>query len=112
MTRCTFELYIDGKRVCALRVGPQSDFPWFVGSFEPLEHFHEYEKFFHAGSGQEHLPDRWLREDLLKACGVDAGDLIVEDEGYTDEEPTFLHALVIRDDGHARWRIGPEPIAE
>jgi hypothetical protein len=106
------ELYIDGRSVGFLHDGPDSDFPWFVGTFQPGEHFAAYEKLFQTLVDQDADGDRWLRVDLLEAHGLTTADLIVEEEAHTDDEPTFLHALKLCANGSAHWRIGLEPLPD
>jgi hypothetical protein len=89
-----------------------SDFPWCVGTFQPGEHFAAYEKLFQPLVDRDANGDRWLRDDLLEAHGLTTADLIVEEEAYTDDEPTFLHALKLCADGSAHWRIGPDPLPD
>lgn len=101
------QLIIRSRCVVLLTWGPESDFPWAIGTYEAGEAFADYSRYFAplVGSGSH---KRWLRYDLLAQDGVGSNELVLKDEGWP--EPAYLHALVLHGGDRAGWRLGVEPL--
>lgn len=81
------------------------DFPWAHGTFEPGPAFAAFAGYFAAqGDGR-----RWLSDDDLAAAGHQPETWQLVAESGTDDEPWFVHALVLSGENDASWRMGTEP---
>ena len=87
---------VDGHHVATL-VMLGGDFPWAHGTYTPGPHAAVVAAAF------VDLPDgrRELDVDRVTAAGL--GPPVLDDA-------TYLHTLVVRDDGSAAWRSGFDPL--
>lgn len=104
----TQRVAINGQTIGVVRWGQDSDFPWAKGSFEPIDGFEAFERFFKRNPQPHNASGRWLQDEQLAAEGIGADKLLLI--GEDEDEPSFIHALVLHDDGRAAWRFGDEPL--
>ena len=99
-------IIVDRDEILRLRADDESDFPWFCGSFERTPAFSRYAELFQPlvdGSADE----LHFRVDLLASRNLSNSDVFVD---FGDGDPDYLHALVLRRDARASWRIGTIPL--
>lgn len=99
---------IKGQDVGTLAYGPKSDFPWAHGCFVAGAAFDSFSKYFRLRSGAHPAGELELDFDLLEHDGTPSDQVCLVSDPPSDE-PTFLHALILRPDGSAAWRFGMEP---
>lgn len=96
-------LTIAGQHVATLTWSDESDFPWARGPLEPAAGWPLLEPFLiTTAHGSRRLDDNALAaEHPPHTWRLESG---------SDEEPFYLHTLVLNTDTAAAWRCGLDPL--
>lgn len=101
---------IDGAHVATL-VATGGDFPWVYGTVEPGPDFDRCPLNEEVEGYEPDRDERWLDHDALAEAGHPPHSLLLVAAGDADDNgKTYLHAVVLRSENVASWRLGPHPI--
>ncbi|WP_018353384.1 hypothetical protein [Longispora albida] len=96
--------WLVGDRHVASLVLVSGDFPWLHGRMEPGPDFALVAGYFGPGPAE----GRWLADEALAAAGHPPSTWLLIDED--DDEPCYLHTLVLREADTVSWRFGLDPL--